>query len=497
MILKQNFTKKNVWFVAGSQHLYGESVLKKVETHTLEIANSLSEDSTIPVNIVFKAVLTQSDDIAKLFSQANSDDECIGLIVWMHTFSPAKMWIQGLEILKKPFVHLHTQYNRDIPWNDIDMDFMNLNQSAHGGREFGFICSRLRINRKVIVGHWKDDDVRLEIASWTRAAIGYAESKSLKICRFGDNMRNVAVTEGDKIEAQKTLGWQVNYHGVGDLVESMNTISQKDVINLVKQYSQEYELEDISNLNINYQARIELGIKKFLDQHDYKAFTTNFEDLHGLEQLPGLAAQHLMAQGYGFAAEGDWKQAALVRIMKVMGKGLDGGCSFMEDYTYHFNPSCPSVLSAHMLEICPSISEKKARIEVHPLGIGGKNDPARLVFNVKKGRGINATLVDMGGRMRMIVNPVQCIKPKALPNLPVARALWIPEPNLKIGAASWILAGGAHHTSFSMALDTENLRDFAEMFNIELLVIDKNTQVVDFKKELKWNDLYYHISKRL
>ena len=497
MILKQNFTKKNVWFVAGSQHLYGESVLKKVETHTLEIANSLSEDSTIPVNIVFKAVLTQSDDIAKLFSQANSDDECIGLIVWMHTFSPAKMWIQGLEILKKPFVHLHTQYNRDIPWNDIDMDFMNLNQSAHGGREFGFICSRLRINRKVIVGHWKDDDVRLEIASWTRAAIGYAESKSLKICRFGDNMRNVAVTEGDKVEAQKILGWQVNYHGVGDLVESMKTIPQKDIDDLVKQYSQQYELDDASNSNIAYQARIELGIKKFLNQHDYKAFTTNFEDLHGLEQLPGLAAQHLMAQGYGFAAEGDWKQAALVRIMKVMGKGLDGGCSFMEDYTYHFNPSCPSVLSAHMLEICPSISEKKAKIEVHPLGIGGKNDPARLVFNVKKGRGINATLVDMGGRMRMIVNPVQCIKPKALPNLPVARALWIPEPNLKIGAASWILAGGAHHTSFSMALGTENLRDFAEMFNIELLVIDKNTQVVDFKKELKWNDLYYHISKRL
>lgn len=497
MILKQNFTKKNVWFVAGSQHLYGESVLKKVETHTLEIANSLSEDSTIPVNIVFKAVLTQSDDIAKLFSQANSDDECIGLIVWMHTFSPAKMWIQGLEILKKPFMHLHTQYNRDIPWNDIDMDFMNLNQSAHGGREFGFICSRLRINRKVIVGHWKDDDVRLEIASWTRAAIGYAESKSLKICRFGDNMRNVAVTEGDKVEAQKILGWQVNYHGVGDLVESMKTIPQKDIDDLVKQYSQQYELDDASNSNIAYQARIELGIKKFLNQHDYKAFTTNFEDLHGLEQLPGLAAQHLMAQGYGFAAEGDWKQAALVRIMKVMGKGLDGGCSFMEDYTYHFNPSCPSVLSAHMLEICPSISEKKAKIEVHPLGIGGKNDPARLVFNVKKGRGINATLVDMGGRMRMIVNPVQCIKPKALPNLPVARALWIPEPNLKIGAASWILAGGAHHTSFSMALGTENLRDFAEMFNIELLVIDKNTQVVDFKKELKWNDLYYHISKRL
>lgn len=489
--------EKEIWFVTGSQHLYGPKTLKQVKTNSEEIAEGLNASESIPVKIVFKSVLTTPDEIYNCCLEANTNSNCIGLITWMHTFSPSKMWIQGLSILSKPFAHLHTQYNRDIPWDDIDMDFMNLNQSAHGGREFGFICTRLRLNRKVIVGHWEDEKVRKILGSWTRSALGFNESKNLKICRFGDNMRNVAVTEGDKVEAQKILGWQVNYHGVGDLVASMETIGEEEIDNLMEVYASEYKLEDKSNSNIRYQAKIELGLKKFLDANGYKAFTTNFEDLHGLKQLPGLASQRLMAQGYGFGAEGDWKQSALVRIMKVMSEGMDGGCSFMEDYTYHLDPECPSVLSSHMLEICPSIAKGKPSVEVHPLGIGGKDAPARLVFNVPEGDGINATLVDMGGRMRMIVNPVTCITPKPLPKLPVACALWIPKPNLEIGAAAWILGGGAHHTSFSMALDKECLEDFAEMTGVEFIVIDENTKISEFKKELKWNDLYYHLSRGL
>jgi len=415
----------------------------------------------------------------------------------MHTFSPAKMWIQGLGVLNKPFAHLHTQFNRDIPWDSIDMDFMNLNQSAHGDREFGFICSRMRLNRKVIVGHWQNEKVQAQVGVWARAAVGVHESKNLKICRFGDNMRHVAVTEGDKVEAQKILGWQINAHGVGDLVASMETVSEAEVDALMDVYADEYQLEDKSSENVRYQAKIEVGMKKFLDKHGYKAFTTNFENLHGLKQLPGLACQHLMSQGYGFGAEGDWKQSALVRIMKVMSTGMKGGCSFMEDYTYHLDPAQPAILSAHMLEICPSIAESKPTIEVHPLGIGGKDAPARLVFNVPEGDGVNATLVDMGGRMRMIVNPVKCIKPQPLPKLPVARALWVPMPNLEVGAAAWILSGGAHHTSFSMALNKEYLEDFAEMLGLEFLLIDENTNISSFKKELRWNDLYYHLSKGL
>ncbi len=482
-----------LWFVTGSQHLYGLETLKQVGKDSTIIAKTLNASKYIPVKVIFKPVVTTPEEINNICEAANTSKECIGLITWMHTFSPAKMWITGLGILNKPFLHLHTQFNREIPWNEIDMDFMNLNQSAHGGREFGFICSRLRINRKVVVGYWEDEKVLKEVGIWARAAMGLNESKGLKICRFGDNMREVAVTEGDKVEAQKVLGWQISYHGVGDLVESINAVSEQAIDTLMDQYDALYNFNTNEKENIRYQAKIEIGLKNFLDKYNYKAFTTNFEDLHGLEQLPGLASQRLMEQGYGFGAEGDWKQAALVRIMKVMGQGLKGGCSFMEDYTYHLDPAQASVLSAHMLEICPSVSDGKPNIEVHPLGIGGKDAPARFVFNVLEGKGINATLVDMGGRMRMIVNPVNVIKPEPLPNLPVARALWIPEPNLEIGAHAWILAGGAHHTSFSMALNTEYMEDFAEMLGLEFVIIDAETKIREFKKELRFNDVYYNL----
>lgn len=495
--MHSTYNGKEVWFVTGSQHLYGKETLKQVDIDSEAITKGLNSSTRIPVKIIFKPVVTTSDEIYEVCEAANSSKTCIGLITWMHTFSPAKMWIAGLTILNKPFMHLHTQFNRDIPWKDIDMDFMNLNQSAHGGREFGFISTRLRINRKIVVGHWEDKSVQYKIGAWTRAAIGIDESKGLKICRFGDNMREVAVTEGDKVEAQIILGWQISYHGVGDLVASMDTVTEKEIDALFADYNSTYTIVGKDDANIRYQARIELGMKKFLVKNNYNAFTTNFEDLHGLKQLPGLASQRLMEQGYGFGAEGDWKQAALVRIMKVMSEGLEGGCSFMEDYTYHLDPQQPSILSAHMLEICPTIAEDKPRIEVHPLGIGGKDAPARFVFNVPEGAGINASLVDMGGRMRMIVNPVEVIKPEPLPKLPVACALWIPEPNLAIGAEAWILSGGAHHTSFSMALDVEIMEDLTEMFGIELIIIDKETSIRELKKELRFNDVYYHLAKGL
>jgi L-arabinose isomerase len=486
-----------IWFVTGSQHLYGPETLKQVDVDSSKIAQALNDSVHMPVKVVFKPVVTTPEDILTLCIQANSNANCIGLNTWMHTFSHAKMSIQGLSILSKPYAHLHTQFNRDIPWNEIDMDFMNLNQSAHGDREFGFICTRMRLNRKVVVGHWTEDEVQRKLGVWARAAVGWNESKNLKIVRFGDNMRHVAVTEGDKVEAQKVFGWQVNYHGVGDLVASMDKVSEKEIDDLMEVYAKEYNLQDKKNENVRYQAKIELGLKRFLDKQGAKAFTTNFEDLHGLKQLPGLASQRMMEQGYGFGAEGDWKQSALVRIMKVMGEGMKGGCSFMEDYTYHLDPKQPAVLSAHMLEICPSIAEKKPTIEVHPLGIGGKDDPARFVFNVPQGKGVNATLVDMGGRMRMIVNPVTCIQPENLPKLPVARAFWVPQPNLAIGAAAWILAGGAHHTAFSMALDTEYMEDFAEMAGVEFVVIDDKTTIREFKKQLRGNDMFNKLGKAL
>lgn len=486
-----NLQQSEIWFVTGSQHLYGPETLKQVAEHSSVISASFNQSELIPAKVVFKPTVKTPDEIYEVCQAANQSDACIGLITWMHTFSPSKMWIGGLSILNKPLLHLHTQFNRDIPWKDIDMDFMNLNQSAHGDREFGFICSRMRLNRKVVVGHWESEDVLNKIALWVRAAIGYNESKNLRICRFGDNMRDVAVTEGDKVEAQRVFGWQVHYHGVGDLVESMNAVTETELEAVYQDIKSSYTFATDQLENVKYQALIEAGMKKFLDENNFKAFTTNFQDLHGLKQLPGLASQRLMEQGYGFGAEGDWKQSGLVRIMKVMGQDLQGGCSFMEDYTYNLDPAQPSVLSAHMLEICPTISKSKPTLEVHPLGIGGKDDPARLVFDVAEGKGINATVVDMGGRMRMILNPVDVIQPEALPNLPVARALWIPEPNLEIGAHAWILGGGAHHTSFSMALNTECMEDFAEMIGLELLIIDKETSIREFKKELRFNDVYF------
>ena len=497
-----NLTNYEAWFVTGSQHLYGEETLKQVAEDSNKIARALSDSAKIPVKIVFKPVLKTPDEIYKLCLEANASPNCIGVITWMHTFSPAKMWIAGLKILQKPFVHLHTQFNRLIPWADIDMDFMNLNQSAHGGREFGFICTRMKLNRKVIVGYWQDDDVQDELATWLRAACAWHDSQDAKIARFGDNMREVAVTEGDKVEAQSRLGYAVNGFGVGELVEYVKKVTDAEIDKLISIYLETYHISKTVRESENLQhalreaAKIELGMRTFLESENFKGFTTTFEDLYGLEQLPGLAVQRLMADGYGFGAEGDWKTAALVRAMKVMSSGLDGGVSFMEDYTYHLEPGGMKVLGAHMLEVCPSIAVGKPSLEIHPLSIGGKADPARLVFDVPDGQAVNASIIDLGNRFRMIVNPVKVVTPDApLPKLPVARVVWIPDPNLKIGAAAWILAGGAHHTGFGQAITAEHLEDFASMADIEFLQIDENTTLSDLKKELRWNDVYYFLEK--
>ena len=434
--------------------------------------------------------------------EANSTKNCIGLITWMHTFSPAKMWIAGLSLLRKPFLHLHTQYNREIPWSEIDMDFMNLNQSAHGDREFGFIGSRMLLNRKVVVGHWQDTEVRSSIGAWTRAASAWADAQGAKIARFGDNMRSVAVTEGDKVEAQIKLGYGVYGYGVGDLVKAVNDASNTEVDQLVKEYLDEYDVVPALQPNggkyasLCEGARIEIGLRNFLSAGNFKAFTTTFEDLHGLAQLPGLAVQRLMRDGYGFGAEGDWKTSALVRAMKVMNVGLKGGVSFMEDYTYHFSATGDKVLGAHMLEICESIASHKPKLEIHPLSIGGKADPVRLVFDANTGPAIGASIMDMGQRFRIVANVVDVVPTDApLPKLPVARALWIPRPNLQVAAAAWIYAGGAHHTSFSYSVTAEHLQDFADIASLEFLLIDENTRVDEFKEKLLWNDLYYHLAK--
>ena len=481
---------RKLWFVAGSQHLYGDATLKQVAADSTVIAEALNACATIPAEVVLKPTLTTPDDISACCRDADADPDCMGLILWMHTFSPAKMWIGGLGRLTKPFVHLHTQFNRDIPWSDIDMDFMNLNQSAHGGREFGYICSRMRKNRKVIVGHWEDPDVLDELGVWARAAMAWQDSQNLKVARFGDNMRDVAVTEGDKVEAQMTFGYSVNGFGMGDLVSRVNGIADSTVDALVAEYQSLYTMGTGSDNGdaLRDAAKIELGMRAFLEEGGFNAFTTTFENLTGLNQLPGLAVQRLMADGYGFGAEGDWKTAALLRSVKVMGEGCDGGASFMEDYTYHLDSKGMKVLGAHMLEVCPSTAQGHPSLEVHPLGIGGKADPARLVFDVASGPAINVTLIDMGSRFRMIVNEVDVIEPEAMPKLPVARALWIPKPDLKTSATAWIYGGGAHHTAFSSAVSAEHLQDFAEIANIECLVIDKDTTIEAFKKELLWND---------
>ena len=493
-----NLKELEVWFITGSQHLYGEETLKQVAADSQQIVMALDKAAAIPVHVVFKPVVKSPEEIFSTMQAANVAPGCIGVITWCHTFSPSKMWINGLKILHKPILHLHTQFNRDLPWGEIDMDFMNLNQAAHGDREHGFIMSRMNINRKVVVGHWSEDDVQYQIGMWTRAAAAWHDFQTLKVARFGDNMREVAVTEGDKVEAQIRFGLSVNGYGVGDLVKIVNEVADKDIDSLVKEYFHLFEVADAGKpggefyKNIRYQARLEIAMKEFLVAGGFGAFTTTFEDLHGLAQLPGLASQRLMAAGYGFGAEGDWKHSALVRAVKIMGAGLPGGCSFMEDYTYHLNPGGMKVLGAHMLEICPSIGTGKPKLEVHPLGIGGKDDPARLVFNVPEGPAINASLIDMGNRFRIIVNSVDCVKPDAdMPKLPVARALWVPQPDLKTGAASWILAGGAHHTAFSQAVNAQYLEDFAEMAGVEFLHIGKNTTVSEIKKELRWNSVYY------
>jgi L-arabinose isomerase len=499
-----NLKDYEVWFVTGSQHLYGPKTLEQVAGHSREIASSLNASSNVPVQVTFKPVVPTPEEIRQLCLEANSSDHCVGLITWMHTFSPAKMWIAGLSLLKKPLLHLHTQYNREIPWDEIDMDFMNLNQSAHGDREFGFIGSRMRLDRKVVVGYWQDEDVHAAIGAWTRAACAWADWQGAKIARFGDNMREVAVTEGDKVEAQIRLGYAVHGYGVAELVGAIQEVAQSDIENMTQAYLDEYEVATVlqpggeSYASLVEGARIEVGLRNFLQQGNFKAFTTTFEDLHGLAQLPGLAVQRVMRDGYGFGAEGDWKTAALVRAMKVMSAGLPGGVSFMEDYTYHFGPSGDKVLGAHMLEICQSIAADKPRLEILPLSIGGKADPVRLIFNAHTGPAVGASIMDMGQRFRLLVNKVDVVPTEAdLPKLPVARALWLPQPDLKTAAAAWIYAGGAHHTSFSYALTGEHLRDFADIAGIEFLLIDENTRLEDFKKELRWNDLYYHLAKGL
>jgi L-arabinose isomerase len=499
-----DFKGLEVWFVTGSQHLYGEAALKKVAEHSQEMAQGMAKSGKLPVKVIFKPVVTTPNAITDLCQDANNARNCVGIITWMHTFSPARMWIAGLNALRKPFVHLHTQYNRDLPWSEIDMDFMNLNQSAHGDREFGFIASRMRLNRKVIVGFWQDDDVLSSLATWMRAACAWHDAQGARIARFGDNMREVAVTEGDKVEAQIRLGYSVNGYGIGDLVKFVDVVTDAEIDRLVNEYDDSYTVAESlrpdgsQRRSLREAARIELGMRTFLENGEFKAFTTTFEDLYGLAQLPGLAVQRLMAEGYGFGAEGDWKTAALVRAMKVMGYGLDGGTSFMEDYTYDLNKESPKVLGAHMLEVCTSIAGSKPSLEIHPLSIGGKDDPVRLVFTVPSGRAVNATLLDMGNRFRMVVNEVDVIQPvKPLSKLPVASAVWIPRPDLKVAAAGWILAGGAHHTGFSQSVTTGILEDFAEIAGLEFLVIDDETKLSEFKKELRWNDLYYHLSNGL
>lgn len=488
------------WFVTGSQHLYGPETLKQVEEDAKTIAASLDSNEAIPCRIVFKAVVTTPDEIRKVMEEANVDPDCTGIITWMHTFSPAKMWIAGLSVLQKPLLHLHTQFNRDIPWDSIDMDFMNLNQSAHGDREFGFIGARMRIARKVVVGHWQDPEVSRRIAGWMRAAIGYVEGKKLKIARFGDNMREVAVTEGDKVEAQIKLGWSINGYGVGDLVKIVNEITDESANKLLQEYEEKYEIapeglkEGPARDAIRYQAKLEIAIRTFLEEGGFGAFTTTFEDLHGLKQLPGLAVQRLLEDGYGFGAEGDWKTAGLVRIMKLMSAGLKGGTAFMEDYTYHLEPGNNAILGAHMLEVCPTVAASRPRIEVHPLGIGGKADPARMVFNGKAGKAIAASLIDLGDRFRLLVNDVEAVSvEKDMPRLPVARVLWKPLPSLQEAAEAWILAGGAHHTSFSYDLTAENMVDWAEMANIECVLINKDTKLLEFRNNLKINDIIWRL----
>ncbi|WP_405381076.1 L-arabinose isomerase [Maribacter sp. LLG6340-A2] len=493
---------KEIWFVTGSQDLYGEDTLKQVAKDSQQIVEGLNASGKIPVHIVYKPTVKSPMEITDICLQASSTKNCIGIITWMHTFSPAKMWIKGLSVLNKPLCHLHTQFNAEVPWETIDMDFMNLNQSAHGDREFGHMMTRMRKNRKIVVGHWQTEHVQQKLGNWSRVAMGWDEFQNLKVARIGDNMREVSVTDGDKVEAQLRFGFSVNGYDSSDVVEHINALSQEEVDELVKEYEDSYVLGDKLKTNgaqrqsLIDAAKIELGLRKFLDAGDFKAFTDTFENLGELKQLPGIATQRLMADGYGFGGEGDWKTSALLRALKVMASGMEGGTSFMEDYTYHFTPQKAYVMGSHMLEICPSIAAAKPSCEIHPLGIGGKEDPVRLVFNSPAGPAINVSLVDLGNRFRLVVNEVDAVEPMGkLPNLPVARVLWDAKPNLEVAATAWILAGGAHHTVYSQALTTEFMEDFADMAGIELVVIDKDTTIREFKNQLNANEAYYHLFK--
>lgn len=498
----KNLPSASIWFVTGSQHLYGPRTLQQVASNSGKITDGLNRSGKLPLPVVFKPVMKAPEEIRALVAEANADSHCAGLILWMHTFSPAKMWIGGLASLRKPFLHWHTQFNRDLPWSTIDMDFMNLNQAAHGDREAGHLHTRLRLARKVVVGHGSDAATLGEIGGWMRAALAWHDAQGARFARFGDNMRQVSVTDGDKVSAEAKFGFSVNGYGVGDLVARVDGAAEKAVTELVRTYETSYAVAPAlkkggtRHQSLRDAARIELGLRSFLEEGGYKGFTTTFEDLHGLKQLPGLAVQRLMADGYGFGAEGDWKTAALLRAVKVMGHGLKGGTSFMEDYTYHLDPKQSLVLGSHMLEICPTIASAKPKLEIHPLGIGGKEDPVRLVFDAPAGAAINVSLIDLGNRFRLIVNEVDVIRPpKPLPKLPVARAVWKCRPDFKTACAAWIYAGGAHHTALSYSVDTGTILDFATIAGVEAVVIDADTKLRSFQQQLQAGEIYHHLAR--
>ncbi|MFE9650640.1 L-arabinose isomerase [Streptomyces sp. NPDC006365] len=499
----ETYQAQEIWFLTGSQGLYGEDTLRQVAEQSRHIADILGSHAEIRARIVWKPVLTDAESIRRLCLEANASDTCTGLIVWMHTFSPAKMWIAGLSALDRPVLHLHTQFNLSLPWPSIDMDFMNLNQAAHGDREFAHIEARLGVTRKIVAGHATDPRVVKRIAAWSRAAAGRQASRNLRLARFGDNMRDVAVTEGDKVEAELRFGFSVNTYPVNDLVAVVDSVADKEAAELAAEYEELYDVVPILRAggprhdSLLYAARLELGLRAFLMDGSFTSFTTNFEDLGGLRQLPGIAVQRLMADGYGFGAEGDWKTSALLRAMKVMGLGQNGGTTFMEDYTYHLGPGIPRILGAHMLEVCPSVAAQRPRCEIHPLSIGGREDPVRLVFDAAPAPAMVVGLCDLGDRFRLTANAVDVIPSEPLPNLPVARAVWKPRPSLAESAESWLLAGAPHHTVLSSAVDLETLSDYAAMTDVELLTIDDNTSVEKLAKEIRWNAAYYRLAQAL
>ena len=508
------FENIELWWVTGAQLLYGGDAVVAVDGHSKEMVDGLNASGNIPVRIVYKGTANSSAEVEAVMSAASADPKCAGVITWMHTFSPAKMWIKGLQALRKPLLHFHTQYNTDIPWDSIDMDFMNLNQSAHGDIEFGHICTRMRVPRKVVVGHWKSPEAQKQIAVWARAAAGAADARGVRCLMFGMNMNNVAVTDGDRVEFEQRFGYHVDYYPVSSLMDYFSKVTDAEADALVEEYKEQYNVnigncpEEVYWEKVHNSAKAEIAIRRVLKDEGATAFTTNFDDLGdadvsrdyflGFDQIPGLASQRLMAEGYGFGAEGDWKTACLYRTCWVMNQGLEKGCSFLEDYTLNFAADCTSSLQSHMLEVCPMIASNKPKLEVHFLGIGIRKQPtARLVFTSKTGAGIKATVVDLGNRFRLITSEVECIEPKPMPKLPVASALWVPQPSFEVGAGAWILAGGTHHSAFSYDLTAEYWSDFAEMTGIEHVNIDKNTTIVDFKKELRLGEIYYMLDKSL